>query len=259
MQRNVGAKHGNGVRLIMWHTSRGDRTLFGAEGFLVGHAIETLIDSLMMHFDTEIDEESSFHWESGIAVFDALSTPQKLALLHDVASHLLTPTESALPLSATAEAAVAAVFAEIRDQVAIEIGFQEIRDERGASARSSETDPSHMSWRELVLASHRNVFGEHLSDDLANDDEITPRLTPTSRDVDGWELLIEHLTDAILWDRDFEMADSFLDIDPNVSQRRRRLLGIEDDYFTNVVRDPRHDEVLNLVSRARDIVRRKPR
>jgi hypothetical protein len=261
MQHTVGVKHGNGVRLIMWHTSRGDRTLLGAEGFLVGHAIETLIDSLMMHYDTDMDEESAFQCESGIAVFDSLSTSQRLALLHDVANHLLTPTESALPLSATAEAAVAAVFVEIRDQVAIEIGFQEYDEEKTSDIAPCAVDPDNMSWRELVIAAHHCVFGDRFSDDLASDfdGEIVPRLTPSSRDMDSWELLIEHLTDAILWDRDFEMADSFLDIDPSVSQRRRRLLGIEDDYFTNVVADPRHDEVMNLVSRARDIVRRKPR
>ena len=125
----------------MWHTSRGDRTLVGAEGLLVGHAIETLIDSLMMHFDVEMDEESSFQCESGIAVFDSLSTSQRLALLHDVARHLLTPTESALPLSATAEAAVAAVFIEIRDQVAIEIEFQNIDEKEIADVDSASCRP----------------------------------------------------------------------------------------------------------------------
>ena len=86
-----------------------------------------------------------------------------------------------------------------------------------------------------------------------------PRPSSTSRDIAAWNTLIEHLTDAVLWDRDFEMADSFLDIDPSVSQRRRRMLGIDDDYFTRVAPDPRPDEVWNLVSRTRDIVRRKPR
>ena len=261
MRRQTGAKHGRGVRLIMWHTSRGDRTLIGAEGLLVGNAIETLIDNLMMQFDADLDDESAFQCESGIAVFDSLPTSQRLALLHDVARHLLTPTESALPLSATAEAAVAAVFVEIRDQVAIEIGFQEIGDEVIPYLDSAAVRPDDTSWRGLVLAAHRFIFGEHWPDDFDPlfDEEIIPRLSSTSRDTKAWNTLIEHLTDAVLWDRDFEMADSFLDIDPRVSQHRRKLLGIEEDYFTRVAPDPRPDEVWNLVSRTRDIVRRKPR
>ena len=78
-------------------------------------------------------------------------------------------------------------------------------------------------------------------------------------DIRQWESLIDSLAEAILWDRDFEMADSFLDVDPGVSRQRRRLLGIEDDYFASVAPDPRPDEILNLVAKTRDIVRAKPR
>ena len=244
----AGAKHGRGVRLIMWHTSRGDRTLVGAEGLLVGHAIETMIDNLLMHYDEDIDDESAFQCESGIAAFDSLSTSQRLALLYDIARHLLTPTESALPLSATAEAAVAAIFVEIRDQVAIEIGL--LRD-------GEPPEDQDAVWRTLVLSAHRSVFGEACAPDL--DDGTIRRPSVDSRDMHAWEDIIEHLTDAVLWDRDFEMADSFLDVDPGVSQQRRRLLGIDDEYFTRVAPDPQPEELLNLVSRTRDIVRRKPR
>ena len=253
----------------MWHTSRGDRTLFGAEASLIGRAIETLIDSLLMHFDEELDEESSFQCESGISVFDSLSTSQRLALLHDVARHLLTPTESALPLSATAEAAVAAIFVEIRDQVAIEIGL--LADDAGTGEpardgdKSSWPEPSSSveepSWRSMVLSAHHAIFGELCAtdDDPEFDDGSITRPLATCREMGEWESLIEHLTDAVLWDRDFEMADSFLDIDPGVSQQRRRLLGIDDEYFTRVAPDPRPDEIASLVSYTRDIVRRKPR
>ena len=235
----------------MWHTSRGDRTLVGAEGSLVGHAIETMIDTLLMHYDEDIDDESAFQCESGIAAFDSLSTSQRLALLHDIARHLLTPTESALPLSATAEAAVAAVFVEIRDQVAIEIGL--LRND----VRLDGVDSNKTAWRTLVLSAHRSVFGELCATDV--DDGRIERPSVDSRDMHAWEDIIEHLTDAVLWDRDFEMAESFLDVDPGVSRQRRRLLGIDDEYFTRVAPDPQPEELLNLVSRTRDIVRRKPR
>jgi hypothetical protein len=67
------------------------------------------------------------------------------------------------------------------------------------------------------------------------------------------------LANAILWDRDFEMAGDFLDAEPKISQQRRRLLGISDDYFASIVPDPRGTEVFRLISETRSIVRAKPR
>ena len=79
------------------------------------------------------------------------------------------------------------------------------------------------------------------------------------RDIRQWEQLIDSLADAILWDRDFELADQFLDAEPDLSHSRRRLLGISEDYFTGIAPDPRARDVLRVVSRTREIVRSKPR
>jgi hypothetical protein len=160
-------------------------------------------------------------------------------LLHDLAHFLLTETSASMPLSAMAEATVAAVFIEVRDQTAIEI------DLFGASPEA-ETD---CAWRSLVLAAYRSV-------PQMSTYELP---TVTSADLGHWEDLIDLLASAILWDRDFEMADSFLDIDPGVSLKRRKMLGIRDDYFTSVAPDPRPEEAFALVSRTRSIVRPKPR
>ena len=102
----------------------------------------------------------------------------------------------------------------------------------------------------MVLDAYEAVYHHDLDTEL-------PLVSST--DITNWELLVDGLTDAILWDRDFEMADSFMDIDPGVSHRRQRLLGINKDYFTRIAPDPRPDEVFQIVSRAREIVRAKPR
>ena len=103
----------------MWHTSRGDRTLSGDEAELIGHGVDTLVDALVTHIDDDESDETTLAGDChcGIPLFDDLTPAQRIALLHDVTAHLLTPTESPLPLSAHAEAAVAAIFVEIRDQV----------------------------------------------------------------------------------------------------------------------------------------------
>jgi hypothetical protein len=243
----------------MWHTSLGDRTLRGDEAALVGTAIDTMIEALMIHIDDSLDDSFedalAADCQSGIAVYDSLSACQRVGVLHDVARHLLTETESTLPLSAATEATVAAVFVEIRDQVAIEIDlFPDV-----ASKGNRPT------WRARVLAAQATIShtsegghgGVHDgSEQLAEEMELPAE---TSTDMAWWEGLISGLCDAVLWDRDFEMAESFLDVDPGVSQQRRRLLGIDDDYFTRVGPDPRPSEVFELVSRTREIVRAKPR
>jgi hypothetical protein len=235
-----------GEFIAMWHTSRGDRTLRGQEALLVQTSIDIMVDALLVHIDEEF-EDAAADCESGVAVFDAFSASQRIALLHDVAKYLLTDTETTLPLSAPLEATIAAIFVEVRDQVAIEIDFL------------SGGDNPEPAWRRAVLAAYRSIV-------LAPDDEyvagesIEMDLPDESCDeIHAWEYLVDGLTDAILWDRDFEMADGFLDVDPGVSNQRRRLLGISEDYFTSIAPDPRPDEVFHLISRTRDIVRAKPR
>ncbi len=236
----------------MWHTSRGDRTLCGDEAALVRMSIESMIDVLQMHVDEEIDNEeveadARIDCQTGIAVYESLTISQRIGLLHDVATYLLTDTTDVLFLSAELEAAVAAIFMEIRDQVSIEIDFPSIDDPMGGS-----------TWRSLVRRAYISISEDIQAgyDDHSGDHGIP---LPGNSDIDQWELLIESLSDAILWDRDFEMGDSFLDDDPGVSHHRQRLLGIEDEYFTSIARDPRPDEVHQLVSRTRAIVRARPR
>jgi hypothetical protein len=242
----------------MWHTSRGDRTLRGEEAALVRNAIDSMVDTLLIHIDDDL-EDMGGSCESGVALYDALSASQRIGLLHDVARHLLTETETTLPLSAPVEATVAAIFVDIRDQVAIEIDFP---------STESEIAEDQPTWRQMVLEAYTSLRrlpdGEYDEDGNGRYDEDWDDLADdlpvaSCRDIRQWELLIENLVDSILWDRDFEMADSFLDVDPGVSRQRRRLLGIDEDYFTSVAPDPRPDQVLHLVSKTRDIVRAKPR
>jgi len=232
----------------MWHTSRGDRTLSGEEASLVGTSIDTMIDALLVHIDEEFEDPRAV-CESGIGVYDRFTASQRIGLLHDVAEYLLTETSAALPLSAALEATIAAIFVEVRDQVAIEIDF--------LSAQSSHADKP--TWRQKVLAAYQAVAGDPNSDPDGGDAIEDDLPEETCEDIHAWEYLVDRLADAILWDRDFEMADGFLDVDPGVSHQRRRLLGINDDYFTSVAPDPRPGEIFRLISKTRDIVRGKPR
>lgn len=253
----------------MWHTSRGDRTLDGDEATLVREAIDTMIDGLLIHLDDELDPsgpvetETAAICESGVALYDACTPCQRIGLLHDVARHLLAEPEKTLPLSAMLEATIAAIFVEIRDHVAIEINFPQNEDGVASVDRPG--------WRHLVASAYRSLVppNELASEELAFEEMETPndpsKETPlvlpqeASCDIRHWEEIVDFLADAILWDRDFELSESFLDIDPGISSQRRRLMGIDEDYFTRVPPDPRADQVFGLVSKTREIVRAKPR
>ena len=234
----------------MWHTSRGDRTLCGEESALVRRAIDSMIDALMIHIDDDIEDTAAV-CESGIAVYDAFLPSQRVGLLHDVAMYLLTDTESAPAPAAALDATVAAIFVDVRDQVAIEIDF--------LSAEADDDRWREPSWRQLVLSAFKAVFRPPHGDSEVWEAMCDQLPDESCVEIHQWEHLVNSLSDAILWDRDFEMAESFLDVDPGVSQQRRRLLGINEDYFTRVAPDPRPEDVFRLISRTRDIVRAKPR
>ena len=235
----------------MWHSSRGDRTLQGGEATLVASAIDTMIDALIVHLDDqdepddgELDNGGVYQsipdCESGITVYDRLNACQRIGLLHQIASCLLSDTSRPLKLTATSDAGVAAIFVEIRDQLAIELDLE-----------SSLAADDSFYWRRLMVdALHE------LADDPDEVDEVP---AVACRDLGVWEDAVDQMVNAILWDRDFEMADGFLDEDPVLSSQRRRLLGIDPDYFIEVAPDPRPQEARQLIRETRAIVRMKPR
>lgn len=243
----------------------------GEEAALVGAAIDAMMDALLVHVDVDDADEVSADCESGIDVYDRMTVCQRIGCLHEVAHFLLRDTDQPMPLSAASEATVAAIFVEIRDQTAVEIDL---------FGNAVDSQPE---WRKMVLAAYRSVAPDRSNEFSGNRNEFSgnrleeadqdeegiefenhvdgPALnvSPTCQDLAVWEDMIDALSGVILWDRDFEIADSFLDIDPGVSHHRRKLLGISDDYFTAVAPDPRPDQAFELVSSTRALVRRKPR
>jgi hypothetical protein len=256
----------------MWHTSQGNRTLHGGEALLVASAIDTMVDALSVHLDADLDHDDGLpggvdlangdslaDCDSGIAMFDRLDACQRIGLLHQLAVYLLTDTPTTLELTATGDAGVAAVFVEIRDQLAIELDLESVVDVNetalcldpeslDALERDAlELDDDPLYWRRLVC----DAVSESVDDSDAADD--VPALH--SRELSHWEDAIDLMASTILWDRDFEMADALMDQDPLISRQRRRLLGIQQDYFTDVPPDPHPTEAIRLVRETRELVR----
>lgn len=284
----------------MWHTSRGRRTLRGAEAELIATAIDMMIDDMTIWLDDVEDGIIEGVYESGVPLFDTMTTSQRIGSLYRVAHDLLTDAAPTPEPSAAAEATVAAIFQCVQDHVAIEIDWQ-IEEALAPLGSPEASIPAELTtpWRRRVLAAvdelRRGDENDEawqsgwtppddqrwVGDDDRGIDDDDRRIDGGDRWVDGgdggdadehpvppdadcvdndrWALWIEYLADAILWDRDFELAEDFLDADPRVSRRRRQLLGIRDDYFTRVPPDPKPSELTALISDTRALVRAKPR
>jgi len=245
----------------MWPTSDGDRTLRGPEAILLANTIDVMIDQLSDYIEYEDDTHQEIYaavCQTGISVFDSLTISQRIAVLHHAALQLLTdapfPNDS---LSAIDDATIAAIYAEVRDQIEIEIDFYQSDylnppiDHKSPTEDRREIDPSaaDVQWRRLVHSACLDVLDEGSWSDVVTDSQLA------HVELNEWEVWVDCLASAILWDRDFEFADTFMDADPEAARQRRKTLGICDDYFVMPAPDPGVDQIEQLVDQTRDLVR----
>ena len=212
---------------MTWRTQMGERTLKGAEAALIRESLSYVVEI--------VEEEVADHtdsWCFGVPLFDRLEPPAKLALLAEVGWALLRDTEAFPRLTAINEAAVAVLFSGIAESVQIEIDLED------------DMPAEPFFWRTRVLA----VFHEDGGDttDLP-DAECT--------DWEEWTLLIECLSDRILWDDDFNSADQFLDAPPETAQLMRNMMSIDDDYYRTIPPDPRDSDLARIRSTLAELCR----
>ena len=189
----------------MWRTDRGERILKGAEAIVFAEALSALLDyAITDQFDD---------YESGVACFDNLTYGQKLSVLATIGNGLFRKDVAPVDLTAVVEGAIAAVFQNLKDSIALEIDEPEFG-----------TD-----WRELVIAARKEA-------------EVEDIPAPTCTDVDEWELEVEGLTDRILWDRDYEDDHTYMDHPPEKTQWLKHMARIRDDYFTAIADDLADEE-----------------
>lgn len=227
----------------------GERVLEGSEALLVRETIASLVDWIAFS-EAQGDEFCGLDFVSGIGIFDALEGTQKLVLIDQAARYLLSPTDEVLPLNAMSEAVVGVIFEHLRQQVRTEIDMQRFGDEEDFSSDA-------WSWREQIRQTRLSLMDPGDDDPYACEDSVPPLASST--DMSDWDLQIELLADRILWDRDYELADSLLDADPDSAQLHRSSLGISDDYFSAVAPDMLETKVEEMLTGLRQFVNNKPR
>jgi hypothetical protein len=235
----------------MWQTPHGKRVLEGDEWRLFREGLEMLWDLIE---DAMGEPELA---EVGIAAFDRLREGPKLALLAAVGRALSDPSVPGPNGTADADAAVAATYRVIADEVVAEI--ERADDPDRLRDLDSPDDVTH--WRRLVLAADREVrmlddeypvapsSGDPADVVADEEDEDWVPTNASSRDTAKWELLVDYLAHRILWDdEDFLDGEFFLDLDPDAARRAKAQLGIAEGYYTAVAPDPT-DRQLEAVRR----------
>jgi len=197
----------------MWHTAKGDRTLSGPEADLFRLAA----GSLLVHL-VECDGD----WPNDVPTFDQLLLGQKVALLREISIALLRKKESPPRFTALNEATIAAVYEELFNELEAEVEFA-----NGAELRQAVVDALEWTNKEF------------------KDDVRIPRAS--CRDTDEWQLMIDCCLDFVLWDRDFDL-EHILDAPPETAATERKMLGINEDYFTAIPPDPTDTQVKRYVN-----------
>jgi len=195
---------------MTWNTPQGNRTLQGAEAVLFAICIPTMID--LYNDDDSKPKKLNYGCQLVQGAFEKLTTPQQFTVLEDVSTALLTDTPTCPTLNAVNESAVYYVYKWLEEQFDdVEIGVE--------------------VWGQHIIDAYNQVHPSEtkIADDDSND-ESDSRPTLDNFDEDVWITAIEALADQILWDRDFEMEDTFSGTNPFSSLVMDRM-GIEQGYF----------------------------
>lgn len=197
----------------MWHTSAGDRVLTGAERDVYVLGLGILLDEVDL-----ADEEAEFLFGSDIPkLFKDMPYQQKVVSLHVVTKALLEPDEPALPLRAWNEATIHAVYSALSDIVALEVDY--------TNDGTYKTDEDRYELRRVIFPALASFSREQLT--LAR----VPHGMPLTHPIGTvWENIVTILSDAVLWDWDYE-EDKVTDADPAKVQQLKEQMGIDPEYY----------------------------
>lgn len=225
----------------MWNAAEGEKTFTGPYGLAIAYGLNAMIDELEYCY---AEDEDDHHF--GYRAFADLTLEQKAWTLHKVAFGLLDRKTEIIPLSAFLEAAVATIFRQLEDLIAMEID----------NARDSKLEPQEVQdWFYLVRRAISTVHEQeerNLPPFLEDDEEP---LTPDCEDFEQWELAVECMESAILRDSDYE-DDAFSDISPEYEKQTKTMFGISVEYYRAIPDDPKPEEAKRLLKEATQLCER---
>lgn len=207
----------------MYDTTLGTRILYGSEARLFAHLCWTLSDDLRC-FVLDAGGQS-FNHLIGIPVLETLTAAQVIVLINRVNACLLDPTVAAPQRTAVLDATIAAVFQKAFDQVEGEIEMQaELAD-----INEDDRDEDDTMTRTRVAETSAQTLGPQGS--------VLDTPDPECVVMETWQFVIERLCDRVLPDTDWQLEPVLMDVDPRHGAAVKLELGIQEDYFIDIVPD----------------------
>jgi hypothetical protein len=189
---------------MVWRTDPSDRILEGAEAKVFAEALLSLLDE----FDL-----CDFEYDLGIKCFDTMTVGQKVSVLSTIGNGLFRKDVEPVELTAVLESGIGAVFKHLSFRIAYEIDEPELG----------------LKWRKLLVAARKEMEAEDMPD-------------ITCEDYDEWDIEVEELANAILWDRDYEDGDIYMDHPPEKTEWLKYMARIPDNYYTAIADDLTDEE-----------------
>lgn len=203
----------------MWFTSKGNRTLEGAEAALFAEGLCTLIDDAS-NWDFE-------EYPMGINAYDQLTPGQQISTLQTIAHGLLSENVKPIELTAALEGAIVTVFRQIEDRLEVEL----------------EDSEFGTGWRVLILAARTEAGAEDLP-------------TVDCNDMDEWQFQIDQLEGSILGDNDYTTSELTMDLPPEQAKLFKEHLGISDDYIQTIPDDLNQEQMTAAIVEIRKLYSR---
>ncbi|MCO8121892.1 hypothetical protein NHH03_09105 [Stieleria sp. TO1_6] len=229
-------------------------TLVGKHAELYRESLAAMLDVLQEYY---CEADNDLIWSYGVQLFDDLQWQQQLELLVRVSKAALAGQGDPEQWNSLEKAAFYAVYRNVEvlmeideeikniDPNSLELPFKDDDDDEIPEWEDAEFDDGGTSWRDLIADAYR----EKCLRDGLSDEEIESILEvhpDCENDSAHWYDLLEGLADEVLDDRDFEMASTLMDIDPDLASVTKELLGITSDYFVQTMGEPDPEQVIAL-------------
>lgn len=72
-------------------------------------------------------------------------------------------------------------------------------------------------------------------------------------DPEEWDFLIECAEGRILYDRDWEDEDLYVDLSVDMADTCYEFMGIDEDYYTAIAPEPLDEEIPGMIKRLRQL------
>lgn len=223
----------------MLRTPIGNRILAGHEGRLFAESLLSMLDLEICQGETNPD------WNH---VFRRLTHDQQVWMLNVVMRAALLKSVRIPTFTAEGEAALAAVYEHMYNNIVIELDLEREAVEQG------EVIEDRAFWRKAVVAAAKEKHLSEIFEGFVEPEAITPAIrenneddrydpipiwpTDTCDDPEQWETILGLLEETVFFDRDWLLDNTFLDLPHNAASKLERRMTIPAGYFGNVHPDP---------------------